>query len=213
MTVTKRNGEVVPRDLEKYHKMIEWIAGDLPGVSVSEIEMSSNIQFIDGIKTSDMHKITTKATADLITTRNHNYQYAAARSFLLEIRKDVFGEFEPWPLLKTVKQNISKGYYEDILSFYTEEEINVLDTKINHNRDFDFTYSGLRTMYDSYTIKESGKPIESPQQINMLVPMIIFKNEKQDRLKQVISYYHDLSTFKISLPSPQYSGLRTKVKG
>jgi ribonucleoside-diphosphate reductase alpha chain len=214
-TVKKRNGDIVPLDLEKYHKMIEWICEGLNNVSPSEIEISSKIQFVDGVSTSDIHKITTKAIADLISERSPNYQYAAARSLLMDIRKELFGTFKPTPLLETVKKNIASGHYENILEYYTEEEINYLDSKINHDKDFTFTYSGLRTVVDKFIVQDrvKDKLLESPQMLFMLVPAVMFKNEKEDRLKQVVSYYNDLSDFYISLPSPIMSGLRTPIKG
>ncbi len=212
MNVIKRDGSVVPKNLDKFHKMIEWIADDLPGVSVSEIEMNSSIQFSDNMKTTDIHKIATKSCKDLISLKNHNYQYAAARSLLMEVRKDVFGKFEPDSLLSMIKKNIKLGHYENILEYYTTDEINTLDSKINHKKDFKYTYAGLRTMVDSYTIKSVNRLIESPQHINMLVAMVMFKND-ENREQQVTQYYNDLSDFVISLPSPFMSGLRTKVKG
>lgn len=214
-TVKKRNGEIVPLDINKFHKMVEWTCEGLTNVSPSEIELNSSIQFVDGVSTSDIHKITTKSIADLISERAPNYQYVAARSLLMDIRKEVFGRFEPKPLIDIIKKNIELGFYEDLFRFYSEDELNYLDTKINHNKDFNFTYSGLRTLTDKYMIQDriNKKLLESPQQLMMLVSAVLFKNETVDRLKQVVSYYNDLSDFLISLPSPIMSGLRTPVKG
>jgi ribonucleoside-diphosphate reductase alpha chain len=216
MTVTKRSGEVVPRDLDKFHQMIEWACEGLANVSPSEIEINASLQFTDKMKTSDIHKITIKSAADLISARYPNYQYVAAKLLLMEIRKEVFGQFEPKSLLETVKKNIKDGYYENLFEYFTEDEINYFDSKINHNKDFNYTYDGLRTCLDSYTIKDSKQtPMESPQQINMLVSMTMFKFEKDPilRKKIIVEYYNDVSDFKISLPSPFMSGLRTTVKG
>lgn len=214
-TVRKKSGNFEPLDLEKFHKMVEWTCEGLSNVSPSEIELNASIQFVDGISTKDIHKLTTKSIADLISTRYPNYQYAAARSLLMDIRKEVFGTFEPKPLIETVKKNIELGFYEDIFQYYTEEEINYLDSKINHNKDFNFTYAGLRTVIDNYVVQDKLNEIllETPQQLYMLVSAIMFRNETEDRLKQVVSYYSDLSDFIISLPSPLMSGLRTPVRG
>ena len=215
LTVTKRNGQLEERNIDKFHKMIEWACEGLSNVSVSEIEMNASIQFIDKIKTSDMHKITIKSASDLISVRNPNYQYVASRLLLMELRKEVFGQFEPLSLNDIIQRNIKSNYYENIYEFYTKEEIDILDSHIKHNKDFTFTYCGLRTIIDKYTVQDriNNKLLESPQQLMMLVSAVLFKNEKEDRLNQVVSYYEDLSDFKISLPSPIMSGLRTPIKG
>lgn len=214
MNVTKRDGRLEELNLDKYHEMCGWFVEGLAGCNVSEIELAAAPQFFDGIKTSDIHKVTTKATADLISLRSPNYQYAAARSLLMELRKGVFGQWEPKPLLETVKRNIKLGYYENILEFYTEDEINYYCSKINHQKDLTFTYSGLTTVIDKYIvkIKAKGTLLESPQELNMLVSMVAFKlDPKRDEF--ILDYYNKLSDFEISLPSPLMSGLRTPVKG
>jgi len=214
MNVTKRDGRVEPLDLEKYHQMNMWAAEGLANVSVSEVELNASLQFYDGMKTSDLHKLTTKSAADLIDVRTPNYQYLAARLLLMELRKEVSGQFEPMSLNDTIKKNVALGFYENIHEYFTEEEVDYYDGKINHNRDFDFTYSGLRTVIDKYIVKDKVKSIllETPQQLFMLVSMILFKSE-EDRAKLIIDYYNRLSSFEISLPSPIMSGVRTPVKG
>lgn len=214
-TVTKRSGNLEEHNIEKFHRMIEWACEGLANVSVSEIELNASIQFIDKIKTSDMHKITIKSASDLISVRNPNYQYVAARLLLMELRKEVFNQFNPITLNETIKANIKLGYYENLYEFFSEEEINKLDKHINHKKDFNFTYCGLRTIIDKYTVQDrvNNKLLESPQQLMMLVSAVLFKNEKEKRIEQICSYYDDLSDFKISLPSPIMSGLRTPIKG
>jgi ribonucleoside-diphosphate reductase alpha chain len=107
------------------------------------------------------------------------------------------------------------GKYENIFDYYTEDEVNYFGSKVRYERDLLYTYAGMRTVLDSYTMKEDDRPLETPQEINMLVSMTLFKNEKDIILRKnlVIDYYNKLSTFEISLPSPFMSGLRTQVKG
>lgn len=215
MKVTKRNGNTENINLEKFHQMVEWGCEGITNVSPSEIELNSSIQFTDGISTKDIHKIVIKSSADLITDRTPNYQTVAARLLLMEVRKEVFGQFEPKSLIETMKRNIDLGYYENLFEYFSEDEIEFFDSKIKHDRDFDFTYAGLRTMLDSYTVKNDGIYLESPQQLNMLVSMTAFKNEPDPILRKnyIVGYYNYLSTFEISLPSPFMSGLRTHIKG
>jgi len=209
--VKKRNGSIVPKNIEKIHKVLDWASEGLNNVSVSEVELQSNLQFYDGIPTSDIHKVLTKTCADLISPKYPNYQYMAARLLLMENRKEVYGQFEPLPLIDIVMQNYDLGYYEDILNFFTEEEINYYDSRINYNRDFDFTYSGYRTVIDKFAVtnKKTDKVYETPQVIFMLVAMVGLRNHKH----LIVDFYNALSKFKISLPSPIMAGLRTPVYG
>ena len=215
-TAKKRSGEVVPFDLDKIHKSIAWGCHGIKNVSESEVELNAQLQFEEGGLTSDYHKSIIKSAANLISPRTPNYQYVAAKLLLMEVRKDVFGQFEPLPLIDTVHANIKRGLYEDFFLSYTADEINHFDSKIQHKKDFDFTYAGLRTVLDKFTLKDkldNDRLFESPQQLFMLVSMAMFKNEGVDRSKLVVEYYHELSDFIISLPSPIMSGLRTTVKG
>ncbi len=211
MNITKRSGKLEPLNIDKIHQVLSWGENGLNNVSISEVELQANLQFVDKMKTSDIHKILTKTTADLISPRYPNYQYFAARMLLMENRKEVYGQFEPLSLNTIVKKNIKLGYYENIYNYFTEEEINFYDTRINYDRDYDFTYAGLRTVLDKYAVtnKDTNRIYETPQVIFMLVSMIMMKDEKE----LILDYYHALSKFKISLPSPVMAGLRTPVKG
>ncbi len=217
MNITKRSGKTEELDLEKIHKALEWATEGIYNVSISEIELRSNLQFKNDMKTSDIHKILTKTAADLISERYPNYQYVAARLLLMEARKEVHGCFEPLSLMDVIKENYRRKYYEDILSYFDTEEVEYYDTKINHDRDFDFTYAGLRTVIDKFTItdKKTERIFETPQHIFMIVSMMLFKNEpdSKNRRRLITEYYNALSTFKISLPSPIMAGLRTPTKG
>jgi len=212
--VEKRKGYKELLDLDKYHDMVGFFCEGLSGCSVSEIELAAAPQFVDGIKTSDIHKMTTKATADLISLRNPNYQYAAARSLLMEIRKEVWGQWEPKPLQETLDKNIKAGFYEDLNLYYTKEEIAYWGSKIKYDRDLDFTYAGLSTAIDKFLVKSKvkSKILETPQELNMLVALALFKTDTK-RNEKILDYYNDLSTFKISLPSPIMNGMRTTSKG
>jgi len=214
MNVTKRDGRSEPINLDKYHDMVGFFCEGLSGCSISEIELAASPNFYDGIKTSDVHKATTKATADLISLRSPNYQYAAARSLLMEIRKEVWGQWEPKPLEETIKRNIKLGFYENVYDYFSEDEVNHYSNKINHKKDLNFSYCGLTTAIDKFIVKSKSKNLllEAPQELNMLVSMMIFKDDpKRDEL--IYDYYTKLSDFEISLPSPLMSGLRTPVKG
>ncbi|MCD6434766.1 MAG: ribonucleoside-diphosphate reductase subunit alpha [Clostridiales bacterium] len=207
--VRKRNGDYEPLNIDKIHKALEWAENDMHNVSISEVELTANLQFKNKMKTSDIQKILTKSAADLISERYPNYQHLAANLLLMENRKEVYGKFEPLPLLDVIKKNIKSKHYENILEYFSEDEIDSYSSKINYQRDFNFTYAGLRTVLDKYAIKVNDIPIETPQVVFMLVSMVMFKKEKE----LIMPFYNALSKFKISLPSPIMSGLRTPNKG
>ncbi len=209
--IQKRDGSLVPLNIEKIHQNLLLASEGINNISVSEVELQANLQFKDKMKTSDIQKILIKSAADLISERYPNYQYFAGNLLMMENRKEVFGAFEPGTLLATINKNIKLGYYEDIFLDFTIDEINFYDSKIRHQRDEDFTYAGLRTVLDKFAVqdKKSSQIFETPQIIFMLVSMMMFKKEKE----LIIDFYNALSKFKISLPSPIMSGLRTAVKG
>lgn len=215
MQFIKRDGTLVDKDLSKIHKMTYWMCEGINNVSQSEIEMSANLQFTNKMKTTDIHKTIYRAAADLISDRTPNYQYVAARGLLMEIRKEVWGQYEPKHISETIDRNIKLGKYENLKEYYTDDEIDYFNSKLKHDRDLLYTYAGMRTVLDSYTIKDNDIPLETPQEINMLVSMTLFKYEHDIILRKnlVVDYYNKLSTFEISLPSPFMSGLRTLVKG
>ena len=209
--IQKRDGTLVPLDIEKIHKVMEWASDGINNVSISEVELQANLQFKDRTRTSDIQKILIKSAADLISPRYPNYQHLAANLLIMENRKEVYGQFDPVPLLDVINKNYKLGYYEDIMQYFTEDEIHYYDRKINYQRDFEFTYAGLRTVLDKFAVqnKDTEEIFETPQVIFMLVSMVMFKDEKD----LIIDYYNNLSKFKISLPSPIMAGMRTATKG
>jgi len=110
--VIKRDGSREPLDIEKLHKVVEFACEDISGVSASEVEIHSQIQFFDGIKTSDVQETLIKSAADLISEETPNYQWVAGRLINYHLRKMVYGEFEPWQLMKLVKKNVDLGFYD-----------------------------------------------------------------------------------------------------
>lgn len=215
MKFKKRDGSTEPKDISKIHKMTQWMCEGISNVSPSEIEIRANLQFFDGMETTEIQKTLYRSAADLITDRTPNYQYVAARGLLTEIRKEVWGQYEPRHLSETIARNIELNIYENAYGYYNNNEIDYFNSKIKHERDLTYTYAGMRTVLDSYTLKKDGVPVETPQEINMLVSMTLFKDEKDIILRKslVVDYYNKLSSFEISLPSPFMSGLRTPLKG
>ncbi len=214
--VTKRNGKLEQGNIDKIHRMVTWAAEDLEGVSVSQVEMRARIQFSDGMKTSDIHETLIKSAADLISETNPNYAILAARMAIFHIRKKAFGEFTPPHLYDHVVKLVGMGKYDKhILEDYTREELNELNDYIDHNRDMDFAYAAVKQLENKYLVQNrvSGEIYESPQFLYMLVAACLFSKYKpKKRMRYVKRFYDASSKFKISLPTPIMSGVRTPTR-
>ena len=213
--ITKRNGKQEPIDLEKIHRVIFWASEGLD-VSPSQVELNSHIQFYDGITTEEIHETMIKAAADLISTESPDYQYLAARLLIFHLRKKAYGQFKPPSLYEQVTKMVSEGRYDpDLLTDYTEEEFSTMDGFIDHWRDMKFTYAAVKQLEGKYLVQNrvNGDVYESPQFIFLLVGACLFsKYPKETRLDYVERFYNAASTFKLSLPTPIMSGVRTPTR-
>ena len=97
--VVKRSGRIEPIDLDKMHVMVGEACKDLAGVSASQVEIQSGIQFYDGITTAEIQEILIRSASDLIDLDHPNYQFVAARLLLFAVRKQVFGLMREHPVL------------------------------------------------------------------------------------------------------------------
>ena len=215
--VFKRNGSTESLDLNKLHIMVEEACKDLAGVSASQVEMQSGIQFYDGITTAEIQEILIRSASDLIDLDHPNYQFVAARLLLFAIRKQIFGRIRE---TSTVKEHtvrcVEMGVYdEEILSFYTDEDFEKLESFINHDRDYLFTYAGLRQVVDKYLVQDrsTGELYETPQFMYLLIAATIFsKYPKETRLDYVKRYYDAISRHRINIPTPIMAGVRTPLR-
>ncbi|MFM5438315.1 class 1a ribonucleoside-diphosphate reductase subunit alpha [Aeromonas enteropelogenes] len=214
--VTKRNGHKEPIDLDKIHRVLDWAAEGLDNVSVSQVELKSHIQFYDGIRTADIHETIIKATADLISEQTPDYQYMAARLAIFHLRKKAYGQFEPPHLYQHVAKLVDMGKYDKhLLEDYTQAEYEELNTHLDHWRDMNFSYAAVKQLEGKYLVQNrvTGEIYESPQFLYMLVAACLFsKYPKDSRLDYIKRFYDAVSTFKISLPTPIMSGVRTPTR-
>jgi len=215
--VVKRNGKTEPLDLNKLHVMVEESCKDLAGVSASQVEMQSGIQFYDGITTAEIQEILIRSASDLIDLEHPNYQFVAARLLLFATRKQLYGRMHEVPTLKDhVERCVDKGVYDsEILNLYTEEEFDKLQSFIDHHRDYLFTYAGLRQVVDKYLVQDrsTGALYETPQFMYLLIAATIFsKYPKETRLDYVKKYYDAISKHKINIPTPIMAGVRTPLR-
>lgn len=217
ISVKKRNGSIEPLQLDKIHRMVSEACEGISGVSVSQVEMSSGLQFYDGITTEDIQEILIKSAADLISLEHPGYQYVAARLLLFSIRKQIYGGRIDLPSLEAqIKRGIEIGVYDPtILEKYSEDEIQKLGEYIDHDRDLIFTYAGLKQVIDKYLVQDrsESKVHETPQFMYMLIAMVMFAAyPKETRLSYVKRYYDASSKHKINIPTPIMAGVRTNKK-
>lgn len=213
--VTKRNGDLEDCDLDKVHKVLEWAAEGLD-VSVSQVEMKSHIQFYDGITTQTIHDTLVKTAADLISVDEPDYQYMSARLLMFQLRKEVYGRFEPISLSRHVEKLTKKGMYDKhILEDFSKKELGQLDDYIDHSRDLKFSYAGLKQLEGKYLVQNRATDVvyETPQMLYMLVAACLFsKYPKSTRMSYIKKFYDATSLFKISLPTPIMAGVRTPTR-
>jgi ribonucleoside-diphosphate reductase alpha chain len=218
--VIKRDGETTHLDLEKIHTMVEFACEGLAGVSASQVEINSGIQFYDGITTEEIQQILIKSASDLITLDNPNYQYVAARLLLYGLRKAVFGK-DGWEkahpsLHDHAKACVDKRLYDWVIyNKYSDEEWDKIDSWVDHERDHYFTYAGLRQVVDKYLVQDrsTGKVFESPQFMYMMIAVTLFVEYPKDkRLSYIKRYYDSISKHKINIPTPVMAGVRTPLR-
>ena len=218
ISVVKRNGVVEPLNLDKIHTMVEYACTDLAGVSESQVEMNSNIQFYDQIETSDIQEILIKSANDLISLDTPNYQYVAARLLLFGLRKQVYkGHPDNPPVLKDHVENcITQGVYDpSLIKVYSESEWQELNGYIDYDRDYMFTYAGLRQVADKYLVQDrsTSQVYETPQQMYIMIAATLFqKYPIETRLDYVRRYYEAISRHRINIPTPVMAGVRTPIR-
>jgi ribonucleoside-diphosphate reductase alpha chain len=215
--VKKRDGRIESLDLDKMHLMVEEACKGLAGVSASQVEMTSGIQFYSGITTAEIQEILIRSASDLIDLDHPNYQYVAARLLLFAVRKQLYGKMKELPNLEQhIYVCVNKEVYDnDIFNKYSKEEIERANSYIDHDRDYLFTYAGLRQVVDKYLVQDrsTGGVYETPQFMYMMIALTIFAEyPKATRMSYVKRYYDAISKHKINIPTPIMAGVRTPLR-
>lgn len=214
--VIKRDGRKEALNIEKIHKQTQNAVEGLSGVSSSELQLASELQIADGMKTADIQECLIKAAVDLISEETPNYQYVAARLINNHLRKEVYDNHEPINVLDHVKNVVEKGFYDPtILTMYDENEWKTLEAFIDHGRDYEMTYAAMEQLRGKYLVKNrvTGEIFETPQMAYILIAATLFaKYPKNTRMRYVKDYYDAISTHWISLPTPIMAGVRTSQR-
>lgn len=214
MLIKKRNGKLEELNIDNIHRMLEACKRDDLDVSVSEAAINAHIKFADGMNTSEIQKTLIKSAAEHITPETPDYSIFAARLLVTEMRKEVYGSFQPLPFLDYIHLNVEHGLYDrEILEYYSEEEIEILGDLLDYENDLHRPYSSIVQMDSKYLIKDAktDRRLEMIQETFMLIAMVIFAEEK-DRMHLIKDFYFALKDDKISLPTPIISGVRTRLK-
>jgi ribonucleoside-diphosphate reductase alpha chain len=214
--ITKRDGRREPLDLEKLHKVVFWATEGITGVSASQVEIKSHIQFYNGIQTSDIQETLIKSAADLITEETPNYQYVAGRLICYHLRKQVYGQFQPWHILDLVKKNVAAGFYDaELLESYSEDEWERINGFIRHDRDEQLTYAAMEQFRGKYLVQNrvTKDIFETPQMAYALIAATLFATyPRESRMMWVRDYYDAISQHQVSLPTPVMAGVRTPMR-
>ena len=197
--------------------MVEHACKDIAGVSPSQVEMQSGIQFYDGITTDEIQEILIKSASDLINLDQPNYQFVAARLLLFSIRKSLYGKIFQMPSLQDhIQKCVESGVYDPAVNDkFSAEEIHEIGKFLDHDRDLLFTYAGLRQVADKYLVQDrsSGQVYETPQFMYMLIAMTMFAEYPvETRINYIRRYYDAISKHKINIPTPIMGGVRTPIR-
>ena len=165
INVLKRDDTQEPIDYDKIHNILAFASEGL-NISISQVEMNAKIQFYDGIPTADINTMLIKAASDLITAEESDYAILAGRLLMFTVRKMAYGQHEPTPFLKHITGLTERGLYDkDILKDYSADEINELESYIDHDKDLTFKFSGAKQLFAKYLLQSrvTGEVFESPQ--------------------------------------------------
>jgi len=214
--VIKRDGHKEELNIEKIHKVVFHACENVTGVSVSEVEIKSQIQFFNGMTTNDIQETLIKAAADLISEETPNYQYVGGRLINYGLRKEVYGQYEPIHVKELVKKNIDLGFYDsDLIGYFDDDEWEKINSFIKHERDENLTYVAMEQLRGKYLVQNrvTGEIYETPQMCYILIAATLFHDYPKDmRLRWIKDYYDAISLHDISLPTPVMAGVRTPMR-
>ena len=217
--ITKTDGSKVPLDVEKVASLINDACDGLEEVSVKEVLDEALKNLYDGVSISDM-RTSLVMSARTKVEKEPNYSFVTARILMDQIRNEALGflgvseestyhEMENhYPV--AFKAYIDKGIELDILNPELKEfDLDKLADAIDYERDNQFTYLGLQTLYDRYFIHSNDVRYELPQVFFMRVSMGLAL-EEENREERAIEFYKLLSSFDYMSSTPTLFNSGTK---
>lgn len=200
--VKKRNGSIEKFDPTKLNQWAEWAANK--NVGWSDVLLEAIRSLPETAKSEDIQ------TALINSCVNRGYSQMAARLLLGQIFKEAYGGFNIPSFKSFYKNAVTMGYWGDF--GYSDEELDYIDSFIDHPKDFEYEYCTVRQFYDKYAVSAHGVCLESPQMALMATAVSNTRHEP-DRHIRAVAAYKELSKLKINLPTPSLAGQRTPVSG
>ncbi len=205
--VVKRNGRVETLDVSKIQKYTSAAVEGLDNVSQSELEVDAKLHFRDMITSTEIQETLIKTAVDKIDIDRPNWTFVAARLFLYDLYHKVSGHTGYIHLRDYLERGEEEGRI--LLGLKDKYDLDDLNAYLRPERDQQFTYLGIRTLYDRYLIKDSqGEPIELPQHLFMGVAMFLAQNEF-DSQTWAKKFYDIMSKFEVMAATPTLSNART----
>ena len=205
--VTLADGRKIPLDRDRLHTVIEEACSGLgEAVSVKQIFEGTLSNLYDGVPLEEVFKSAILSARVLIES-DPAYSYATSRLLMDQIRNEVIGEPVTHAQMKErypeyfadyIKIGVSAGLIDSKLSQFNLTEIG---NAIKADRDLQFQYLGLQTLYDRYLLHTNGKRFELPQAFWMRVAMGLAINEVE-RERRAIEFYEVLSSFDFISSTP-----------
>ena len=200
------NDQRVPLDIAKLSALIESSCVGLTNVDASLILKATLKDLYDGVSVDEVRK-STILSARVLIEKDPAYSYVTARLLLNNMRYEVLGE--------EISQQAMKSRYQDYFPHFIKRgiEAELLDERLaqfdlarlsealDADRDLQFDYLGLQTLYDRYFLHIKERRIELPQAFFMRVAMGLALNEI-DRETRAIEFYHVLSSFDFMSSTP-----------
>tara|TARA_B100000902_G_scaffold151148_1_gene147693 strand:- start:13069 stop:15963 length:2895 start_codon:yes stop_codon:yes gene_type:complete len=211
ISVTKKDGSQVPLDIDRLASVVNHACDGLEDVSADAILEESVKNLYDGVSISDM-KSALVMSARTKVEQEPNYSYVTARILLDELRSEALSflgiaEESSHPEMqdyypKAFSAYIDKGVELEMLDPVLKEfDLKKLGEAIDHDRDYQFTYLGLQTLYDRYFIHYQDTRYELPQIFFMRVAMGLAVEEDQKE-ERAIEFYRLLSSFDYMSSTP-----------
>lgn len=207
ISVTKRNGALEPLDTEKIQKYIKGAMEGLEGINKSELELEVHLYFKDKIKTKDIPQTLIKMAVDKIDIDAPNWSFVAARLFLY----DLYYKVNHFRGYKHLKDYFELGESQGRIApgFKEKFDLEWLNAAIEPDRDWQFNYLGIKTLYDRYLLKDAqNNPIELPQHMFMAIAMFLAQRESDPNVR-ALEFYEVLSKFELMCATPTLANART----
>lgn len=213
LTVVKRDGRLEALDIQKIQKYTKAACGGLESVSQSELELDAKIQFRDRMSTEEIQQTLIQTAVDKIDVDAPQWSFVAARLFLYDLyhRVGKATNGEKGTAYQHLRHYMEVGEHEGriVKGLAAMYDLDDLNGYLKPERDLQFNYLGIKTLYDRYLIKDrEGHPIELPQQMFMAVAMFLAQNEPE-RQHWAKQFYDILSKFEVMAATPTLSNART----